>query len=145
MLFRSDVIDIMIKKLNRTGRASGSGFYDYPKDSKKKLWPELKNHFPLSTAVITQNEIMDRFYFSQAIEAVRCLEEGVVTSVADANIGSIYGWGFPSFKGGVLQFINDYGLNAFKVRARELSDKYGERFMLPNIIESMIKKDQIFQ
>ena len=140
-----EVIDIMIKKLNRTGRASGSGFYDYPKDSKKKLWPELKDHFPLSTAVITQNEMMDRFYFSQAIEAVRCLEEGVVTSVADANIGSIYGWGFPSFKGGVLQFINDYGLNAFKERARELSDKYGERFKLPNIIESMIKKDQIFQ
>jgi 3-hydroxyacyl-CoA dehydrogenase/enoyl-CoA hydratase/3-hydroxybutyryl-CoA epimerase len=89
--------------------------------------------------------MMDRFYFSQAIEAVRCLEEGVVTSVADANIGSIYGWGFPSFKGGVLQFINDYGLNAFKERALELSDKYGERFKLPNIIESMIKKDQIFQ
>ena len=105
----------------------------------------IKESFPLSTAVITQNEMMDRFYFSQAIEAVRCLEEGVVTSVADANIGSIYGWGFPSFKGGVLQFINDYGLNAFKVRARELSDKYGERFMLPNIIESMIKKNQIFQ
>ena len=140
-----EVIDIMIKKLNRTGRASGSGFYDYPKDSKKKLWPELKNHFPLSTAVITQNEMMDRFYFSQAIEAVRCFEEGVLSSVADANIGSIYGWGFPIFKGGVFQFINDCGLNAFKVRARELSYKYGERFVPPNSIESMIKKDQIFK
>jgi len=140
-----DVIDIMIKKLNRTGRASRSGFYDYPKDSKKKLWPGLMNHFPLSTASITQNEMMDRFYFSQAIEAVRCFEEGVLSSVADANIGSIYGWGFPIFKGGVLQFINDCGLNAFKVRARELSYKYGERFVPPNSIESMIKKDQIFK
>lgn len=139
------VIDIMIKKLNRTGRASRSGFYDYPKDSKKKLWPGLMNHFPLSTASITQNEMMDRFYFSQAIEAVRCFEEGVLSSVADANIGSIYGWGFPIFKGGVLQFINDCGLNAFKVRARELSYKYGERFVPPNSIESMIKKDQIFK
>ena len=140
-----DVIDIMIKKLNRTGRASRSGFYDYPKDSKKKLWPGLMNHFPLSTASITQNEMMDRFYFSQAIEAVRCFEEGVLSSVADANIGSIYGWGFPIFKGGVFQFINDCGLNAFKVRARELSYKYGERFVPPNSIESMIKKDQIFK
>ncbi len=140
-----EVIDIMIKKLNRTGRASRSGFYDYPKDSKKKLWPGLMNHFPLSTASITQNEMMDRFYFSQAIEAVRCFEEGVLSSVADANIGSIYGWGFPIFKGGVLQFINDCGLNAFKVRARELSYKYGERFVPPNSIESMIKKDQIFK
>ena len=140
-----EVIDIMIKKLNRTGRASRSGFYDYPKDSKKKLWPGLMNHFPLSTASITQNEMMDRFYFSQAIEAVRCFEEGVLSSVADANIGSIYGWGFPIFKGGVFQFINDCGLNAFKVRARELSYKYGERFVPPNSIESMIKKDQIFK
>ena len=140
-----EVIDIMIKKLNRTGRASRSGFYDYPKDSKKKLWPGLMNHFPLSTTSITQNEMMDRFYFSQAIEAVRCFEEGVLSSVADANIGSIYGWGFPIFKGGVLQFINDCGLNAFKVRARELSYKYGERFVPPNSIESMIKKDQIFK
>ena len=103
------------------------------------------NHFPLSTASITQNEMMDRFYFSQAIEAVRCFEEGVLSSVADANIGSIYGWGFPIFKGGVFQFINDCGLNAFKVRARELSYKYGERFVPPNSIESMIKKDQIFK
>ena len=140
-----EVIDIMIKKLNRTGRGSRSGFYDYPKDSKKKLWPGLMNHFPLSTASITQNEMMDRFYFSQAIEAVRCFEEGVLSSVADANIGSIYGWGFPIFKGGVLQFINDCGLNAFKVRALELSYKYGERFVPPNSIESMIKKDQIFK
>ena len=140
-----EVIDIMIKKLNRTGRGSRSGFYDYPKDSKKKLWPGLMNHFPLSTASITQNEMMDRFYFSQAIEAVRCFEEGVLSSVADANIGSIYGWGFPIFKGGVLQFINDCGLNAFKIRARELSYKYGERFVPPNSIESMIKKDQIFK
>ena len=140
-----EVIDIMIKKLNRTGRGSRSGFYDYPKDSKKKLWPGLMNHFPLSTASITQNEMMDRFYFSQAIEAVRCFEEGVLSSVADANIGSIYGWGFPIFKGGVFQFINDCGLNAFKVRARELSYKYGERFVPPNSIESMIKKDQIFK
>ena len=140
-----EVIDIMIKKLNRTGRGSRSGFYDYPKDSKKKLWPGLMNHFSLSTASITQNEMMDRFYFSQAIEAVRCFEEGVLSSVADANIGSIYGWGFPIFKGGVFQFINDCGLNAFKVRARELSYKYGERFVPPNSIESMIKKDQIFK
>ena len=140
-----EVIDIMIKKLNRTGRGSRSGFYDYPKDSKKKLWPGLMNHFPLSTASITQNEMMDRFYFSQAIEAVRCFEEGVLSSVADANIGSIYGWGFPIFKGGVLQFINDCGLNAFKIRALELSYKYGERFVPPNSIESMIKKDQIFK
>ena len=84
------------------------------------------------------------FYFIQAIETVRCYEEGVLTSVADANIGSIFGWGFPLFKGGTLQFINDYGLKQFRVRARDLSKQYGKRFSPPKLIDQMIEKGQTF-
>ena len=90
-------------------------------------------------------EIIDRFYFSQVIESIRCYEENVITSVNDANVGSILGWGFPSEKGGTLQFVNDYGLINFKNRSHELADKYGDRFNPPKILENMIEKSETFK
>ena len=138
------VIDFMTKEVNRTGRAGHGGFYEYPNNEEKYLWPELEKHFPLSENPLSQQEMIDRFHFIQAIETVRCYEEGVLTSVADANIGSIFGWGFPLFKGGTLQFINDYGLKQFRVRARDLSKQYGKRFSPPKLIDQMIEKGQTF-
>ena len=71
--------------------------------------------------------------FVEALETVKCLDEGVIETVADANIGSIMGIGFPGWTGGVLQYINGYegGLAGFVARARELAEKYGERFEPP--------------
>ena len=140
-----EVINLMIKKVNRTGRSGGGGFYEYPKKGKKFLWPDLQKYFPLSEKQLSEEEIIDRFYFSQVIESIRCYEENVITSVNDANVGSILGWGFPSEKGGTLKFVNDYGLINFKNRSHELADKYGDRFNPPKILENMIEKSEKFK
>jgi 3-hydroxyacyl-CoA dehydrogenase/enoyl-CoA hydratase/3-hydroxybutyryl-CoA epimerase len=139
-----NVINFMTKEVKRNGRASGSGFYEYPKNKKKYLWPKLNHHFPLSDTPLDEKEMIDRFYFIQAIETIRCFEEGVLTRVADANIGSIYGWGFPAFTGGTLQFVNNYGIREFKNRSEELFDKYGARFSCPKLIDEMIKNGETF-
>ena len=107
------VIDFMTEDAKRLGRANGGGFYEYPDNGRKYLWPELKTYFPLSKNPLSQEEIIDRLRFIQAVETIRCYEEGVLNSVAEANIGSIFGWGFAPFKGGTLQFVNDYGIKHF--------------------------------
>ena len=138
------VIDFMTKEVKRTGRASGGGFYEYPKGKKKFLWPELNNYYPPSDTLLEEKEMIDRFYFIQAIETIKCYSEGVLTKVADANIGSILGWGFPSFTGGTLQFVNSYGMQDFKKRCKELSENYGERFSCPKLIDEMINNGETF-
>jgi 3-hydroxyacyl-CoA dehydrogenase / enoyl-CoA hydratase / 3-hydroxybutyryl-CoA epimerase len=130
---------------NRPGKAAGAGFYEYPKDGGKKfLWPELTNIFP-PKEVTPQQELIDRMIFIQAIETVRCVEENVLRSVADANIGSIFGWGFAPFHGGTLQFINSYGFPEFIARAEALQAKYGERFAVPQLLREMAAKGEIFK
>ena len=138
------VIDFMTKEVKRTGRASGGGFYEYPKGKKKFLWPELNNYYPLSDNLLEEKEMIDRFYFIQVIETIKCYSEGVLTKVTDANIGSILGWGFPSFTGGTLQFVNSYGMQDFKKRCEELSENYGERFSCPKLIDEMINNGETF-
>lgn len=138
------VMEIMISDLNRTGKSENGGFYEYPKDAKKYLWPQLKNYFTISKEELDEQEIIDRFYFSQVIETIRCFEERIITSVSDANIGSMLGWGFPRQKGGTLQFVNDYGLLLFQKRAQELMNKYGSRFSPPKLLDEMIKSNSTF-
>lgn len=129
---------------NRAGKAAGAGFYEYPEKGKKYLWPKLETIFP-SGEQAPQQELIDRFLFVQALDTVRCLEEGVLSSVADANIGSIFGWGFAPFHGGTLQYINAYGLNKFIERAEELASKYGDRFSVPQLLRDKAKKGETFQ
>ena len=138
------VIDLMTKTVRRTGRAGGGGFYEYPETGEKYLWPDIEKHFPHSENQLSKEEMIDRFYFSQVVETIRCYEEGVLTSIPDANIGSIFGWGFPGFKGGTLQFVNDYGVSAFKDRTKILAQKYGERFSPPELLEEMALKGKTF-
>ena len=138
------VIDLMIEKLNRTGRSGVGGFYEYPENGKKFLWTDIEKHFPLSKKQLSQKEMIDRFHFSQVIETIRCYEEGVINSVADANTGSIFGWGFPSFTGGTLQFVNNYGILEFRDRAQKLADKYGVRFKPPKLLKKMAKSGELF-
>jgi 3-hydroxyacyl-CoA dehydrogenase/enoyl-CoA hydratase/3-hydroxybutyryl-CoA epimerase len=113
--------------VGRIGKKSGKGFYDHG-DEGKSLWPELTRLYPVAAQQPEQRELIDRLMFAQANEAARCLEEGVLRSVADANIGSIFGWGFAPFQGGALQFINAMGAEAFVTRARELAARHGPRF-----------------
>ena len=130
---------------NRPGKAAGAGFYEYPKDGGKKyLWPELTTLFPQKEQ-LPQQEVIDRMIYIQSIETVRCVEEGVLRNVADANIGSIFGWGFAPFNGGTLQYVNSVGLDAFVKRAEELAAKYGERFSPPALLKEMAAKGETFK
>ncbi|MFB6722311.1 3-hydroxyacyl-CoA dehydrogenase NAD-binding domain-containing protein [Kribbella sp. NPDC056345] len=121
------VTDRMVNEFDRRGKAAGAGFYDYPADGPKHLWPGLREHFT-GTSEATLTDLQDRFTFIMSLETVRCLDEGVLRSVADANIGSIFGIGFPPLLGGALQAVNSYGVPEFVERARELAAKYGDRF-----------------
>jgi 3-hydroxyacyl-CoA dehydrogenase/enoyl-CoA hydratase/3-hydroxybutyryl-CoA epimerase len=114
-------------EIGRIGKKAGKGFYDWHADG-KQLWPELAALYPVAAQQPAQRELMDRLMFAQANEAARCVEEGVLRSTADGNIGSIFGWGFAPFQGGALQFINAMGAAAFVARARELAAAHGPRF-----------------
>ncbi|MBA4110066.1 MAG: 3-hydroxyacyl-CoA dehydrogenase [Leptothrix sp. (in: Bacteria)] len=111
----------------RIGKKAGKGFYDYT-GKEKALWPGLLEVYPPVADQPSQQELVDRMLYAQANEAARCYEEKVVRSVADTNIGSIFGWGFAPNQGGALQFINAVGAKQFVERARELAAKYGPRF-----------------
>ncbi|MFG2830262.1 3-hydroxyacyl-CoA dehydrogenase NAD-binding domain-containing protein [Streptomyces sp. NPDC048434] len=134
-----EVIDRMVDEFGRPGRSGGGGFYEYGDDGKRTgLWPGLREHFTKKDVTIPFLDMQERMLFSEALDTVRCFEEGVLTSVADANIGSIFGIGFPGWTGGVIQYINGYqggpgreervGLPGFVARARELQEAYGDRF-----------------
>lgn len=123
------VLKMMLESHQRNGKKKG-GFYDYEEES-KKIWPELSSLFEASTVAFDAEELKDRFLVAQVIEAVWCMQEKVLQSSAAANLGSIYGWGFPAFKGGVLQYINDYGIEAFLEQTKILEKKFGQRFSSP--------------
>ncbi|MEU5704393.1 3-hydroxyacyl-CoA dehydrogenase NAD-binding domain-containing protein, partial [Streptomyces aurantiacus] len=102
------VIDRMVDEFGRTGRSGGAGFYEYTDGKRAGLWPGLREHFTRAGTEIPFEDMRERMLFAEALDTVRLLEEGVLTSVADANIGSIFGIGFPGWTGGVLQYINGY-------------------------------------
>jgi len=138
------VIDLMVSKLERTGRSKMGGFYEYPKNEKKYLWPELTNYFPISNSKIMKRDIIDRFYFSQATETIRCFEEKIIASSKDANTGSILGWGFPKRTGGILNFVNNYGILKFMERSDQLAEHYGSRFKSPRLLKKMANTGEMF-
>jgi 3-hydroxyacyl-CoA dehydrogenase / enoyl-CoA hydratase / 3-hydroxybutyryl-CoA epimerase len=138
------VVETMVKQHNRPGRAGGAGFYEYPteKGAKKFLWPELKGLFEKSDAAWNITDLKDRLLYRQAVETARCLSENVLTSVHDANIGSIFGIGFPAWTGGAMQFIYGMGVEAFEKRAAELAAQYGPGFALGDDVKAAIRKYQ---
>jgi 3-hydroxyacyl-CoA dehydrogenase/enoyl-CoA hydratase/3-hydroxybutyryl-CoA epimerase len=138
------VIDLLLNEYKRPGKAAGGGFYDYPAGGKKHLWPGLKKNFEKVDGQISTQDVRDRLLFVQAIETVRCVEEGVLHSTADANIGSIFGIGFAAWTGGALQFINQYGLKDFIARARYLAEQYGERFAPPALLLEKAAQGKLF-
>ncbi|MCH0563542.1 MULTISPECIES: 3-hydroxyacyl-CoA dehydrogenase NAD-binding domain-containing protein [unclassified Streptomyces] len=141
------VVDRMVDEFGRTGRSGGAGFYEYGEDGGRLgLWPGLREHFTRPGHRIPFEDMQERMLFSEALDTVRLLEEGVLTSVADANIGSILGIGFPGWTGGVLQYIDGYdgGPAGFAARARELADRYGDRFTPPALLVEKAEKGGTF-
>ena len=143
------VLDAMLDTFKRPGKKDGAGFYDYPADGKKHLWPELSKHFMKADKAQPTpaefEELKERLLFRQSLEAARCYEEGVLRNVPDANIGSIFGIGMAPWTGGQLQYINFIGLNEFVKRSNELAAKLGERFAPPKLLVEMAAKGETFQ
>lgn len=130
------VLEKMAHGYKRHGRAAGAGFYDYPEGAPRRLWQGLRTFERGGRVIPPADDIRDRLLYAQALETVRCMDEGVVTSAADANIGSIFGWGFPAYAGGTLQFIDYVGIERFVARADELASKYGARFSPPDSLRA---------
>jgi 3-hydroxyacyl-CoA dehydrogenase / enoyl-CoA hydratase / 3-hydroxybutyryl-CoA epimerase len=138
------LVERMVKEFDRNGRAAGGGFYEYPQDkgAKKFLWPELKNLFEKPGIGWDMQDLKDRLLYRQAVETARCLSENVLTTVHDANIGSIFGIGFPAWTGGALQFIYGMGVDAFCARATQLADRYGPGFAVTGKVQDAIRRYQ---
>ncbi|MEP4995090.1 MAG: 3-hydroxyacyl-CoA dehydrogenase NAD-binding domain-containing protein [Marinobacter sp.] len=141
------IIDQMVGSHDRKGKAAGAGFYEYPQSGKKHLWPELDTLFVDREKARNTDlqQLKDRILFIQAIETVRCLEEGVLRTVEDANIGSIFGIGFAPWTGGAIQFINQYGVRAFAERAEFLAARFGERFNPPRLLLEKAESNTLFE
>ncbi len=135
-----DIVDRVIEEFGRKGKLSGAGFYEYVDGKRAGLWPGLLENFGGGTTQMPFEDMKERMLFAEAIETVKCFDEGVLRTVEDANIGSILGIGFPGWTGGVVQYINGYegGSAGFVVRARELADRYGPQFTPPaSLVESV--------
>lgn len=148
------VLDRMIDELGRPGKQAGAGFYEYRDGRRGGLWTGLAEAFPVVSdpSTLDLDELVERMLIIEALEAVKCVEEGVVESVADANVGSLLGIGFPGWTGGVLQYINGYvgrgrphrrGIAGFVERTRELADRHGERFLPPDsLVERALRGER---
>ena len=141
---RHSAVTTLEKMINegRNGRDVKAGFYQYDRDSSRLLWSGLNQNTP--TPQYDPVEVRERLLFVQVLEALWCLQEGVITSVAEANLGSIYGWGFPSVRGGVLHFVNDYGIKQFVEKCKIYEKLHGQRFKAPKILRGMVENNQQF-
>jgi len=133
----SPVQERMVEEFDRPGRLFGRGFHEYGEDGTRLgLWPGLLQHFHRPEVEIPFDDMLERLLVASALEAARCYEAGIVRTVADANIGSIFGIGFPAWTGGTLQYINQYdgGPAGFVARADQLRERYGDRFVVPDTL-----------
>lgn len=145
------VAEKLIAEFGRGGRHHGGGYYEYAADGSKKVWPTLYELYHKPDVKIPHQDIKDRLLFRQIVESLKCLQEGVLRSVADGNVGSLLGIGAPVWTGGFLQVVNTYqyqgqdGLQAFITRCNELVERYGERFSAPAIVLEKLRFGEIFE
>ncbi len=139
-----DVLETMAARLRRPGRKAGRGFYDYPEGGAKRLWPGLAEHFPPAAESPAAADVGRRLLCIQALEAARCLEEGVLESAEDGDVGSVLGWGFPAFTGGALALIDNTGAAAFAAAADRLVQSIGPRFAPPALLRDMAARGARF-
>lgn len=138
------VINDLTVDNNRGGRYHGGGYYEYHADGSKNIWPQLYDLYYKDDFQITDKDIQDRLMFRQVIETLKCLQTGVLRSVADANVGSIFGIGAPAHTGGFVQFVNTYGFEQFIERCKELEAQYGARFVCPEIVKKQLSSGELF-
>jgi 3-hydroxyacyl-CoA dehydrogenase/enoyl-CoA hydratase/3-hydroxybutyryl-CoA epimerase len=140
------LLEEMVEKRGRYGRKNGKGFYDYPQKGPKRLWPGLADLQPvkLDPDTIDIGELKHRLLVVQALEAARTVEEGVVTDVREADVGSILGFGFAPFSGGTLSYIDMMGTKNFVDLCKRLEKKYGKRFKVPKLLRDMAAKGETF-
>jgi 3-hydroxyacyl-CoA dehydrogenase / enoyl-CoA hydratase / 3-hydroxybutyryl-CoA epimerase len=123
-----NVMQRMLEEFERPGKRAGKGFYDYPEGGKKRLWPGLAKAFPPAATQPPLAELRRRLLFIQALETARCLEEGVLAEAKEGDVGSVLAWGFPTWTGGTLSFIETTGLAAFVAECDRMAKSYGQRF-----------------
>ena len=141
------IIEKMVVELQRFGRKNGKGFYDYPAEGKKKLWPGITDLVLTKIAECPpalKAELIKRTLYIQAIETARCFEEGILTTARDADIGSILGWGFAPYTGGTASLIDGVGLKTFVAECEALAAKYGDRFKPNALLREMADKGETF-
>jgi 3-hydroxyacyl-CoA dehydrogenase/enoyl-CoA hydratase/3-hydroxybutyryl-CoA epimerase len=137
-------VDKFVNELGRKGKRSGKGFYAYPEGGRKHLWEGLAEIYPLAAEQPAAEEVKTRLLYIQALETARCVEEGVVTHPEDADIGSIFGWGFPPYTGGTLSFIDTVGLENFVSECDRLAAAYGERFQVSDWLRARARQGENF-
>ena len=134
------VVETFVERLRRPGRKAGKGFYDYPGDGRKRLWPGLSDIYPRAAFQTDTESVKKRLLFVQGLEAARCLEEGVVSGPEDADVASILGWGFPSYLGGVLSMVHTVGVETFVSDCEALAATHGPRFDPPDYLRTLISE-----
>ena len=128
---QEDLLRYMVEENGRYGRKNGKGFYDYHEDGKKTLWSGLNNKYGILVSdLVDMEELKKRFLVTQAVEAARTIEEGIITE-QEADVGSIFGFGFPPFTGGTISYINQMGKKKFVELCDKLTAKFGPRFEAP--------------
>ena len=143
---QKSLLEEMVEKRGRYGRKNAKGFYDYPATGPKKLWPGLADlqKVKLDPDTIDVAELKARLLAIQALETARCFEEGVLTDVREADVGSILGFGYAPYSGGTLSYIDMMGTKAFVALCEKLAQKYGERFKPNKLLVEMAAKGEAF-
>jgi 3-hydroxyacyl-CoA dehydrogenase / enoyl-CoA hydratase / 3-hydroxybutyryl-CoA epimerase len=140
------LLEEMVEKRGRYGRKNGKGFYDYPQSGPKRLWPGLAElqTTKLDPDSLDIEELKTRLLAIQALESARCVEEGVVTDMREADVGSILGFGYAPFTGGTISYIDGMGTTAFVELCKGLTKRYGTRFKPGRLLRDLASTGETF-
>ncbi len=134
----------MVGELGRPGRKAGKGFYDYPAEGRKRLWPGLADIWPVRAEQPSAEEVCDRLLLVQSLETARCMDEGVVRRPQDADVGAVLGWGYPSLRGGPIGWIHTLGVPEFAAACERLAREVGPRYAPPELVKRMARNGEGF-
>ncbi len=121
----------------RLGRKAGAGFYSYDKGRRTQLWPGLEAHWPPLAEQPPLADVQARLAMVQALEAVRALEEGVLTDIRAGDVAAILGWGFMPWSGGPYSWLDMLGSEAAVAECERLAEEHGARFAAPALLREL--------